>query len=513
MFKESSAWPLDAGRKRVASSQQLSAERSGAIRVLIVDDDNVLVRALQRVLVLQGFEVDAALDGRSALSRLESREYDVMLLDLRMGAMDGMEVYSLAPHPRLPATIIHSAHIDVQTAVLATRAGVQDVMQKPVPEELLTARIRELATERRALRPPPQPEPPGTVRRDALERLVGSSPSANELRQHVRRVAEYRDVPVLVQGPTGTGKELVAQAIHALTCPNEPFVSINCAAVPEQLFESELFGHEAGAFTNARAPRVGLFEEAGNGTLFLDEIGEMPLALQAKLLRVLEIRQFRRVGGTRTRVFAARVLSATNRPLTSSLGGSMRPDLFFRLAGYAIRAAPLVDRIEDVPELAGHFLAEFAKRHEANGLSFSVEAMVALKGHRWPGNIRELRAVVENAAIIARSGQVGREHIEAALLARRESNDSRQGMGATPVAEPNDEPITQISTVMPAVKPPSDGAANSQVRARAPSLPDLQRNMILRAFEDSQHNLSKAAQDLGIPRSTLRARLRRYGVR
>ncbi|HYQ17481.1 MAG TPA: sigma 54-interacting transcriptional regulator, partial [Polyangiaceae bacterium] len=275
---------------------------------------------------------------------------------------------------------------------------------------------------------------------------------------------------------------------------------------------SELFGHEAGAFTNARSPRVGLFEEAGNGTLFLDEIGEMPLALQAKLLRVLEIRQFRRVGGTRTRVFAARVLSATNRPLTSSLGGSMRPDLFFRLAGYAIRAAPLVERIEDVPELAQHFLAEFGKRHQVHGMSFSAEAMLALKAHSWPGNIRELRAVVENAAIVTRSGLVGREHVEGALLARSE-NDSWQGLAAAPVGEASEEPITKISGVMPAVKLGADGPASPPATARSASLPDLQRDMILRAFEESQHNLSKAAQDLGIPRSTLRARLRRYGVR
>lgn len=478
---------------------------------MIVDDDGVLVRALQRVLSLQGFEVDAALDGRTALARLESQEYDVMLLDLRMGTMDGMEVYALAPHPRLPATIIHSAHIDVQTAVMATRAGVQDVMQKPVPEDVLASRIRELAAERRALRDRPLRETGALRTMDALQRLVGSSARANELRQHVQRVAEYRDVPVLVQGPTGTGKELVAQAIHALTCPNEPFVSVNCAAVPEQLFESELFGHEAGAFTNARTPRVGLFEEAGNGTLFLDEIGEMPLPLQAKLLRVLEIRQFRRVGGTRTRVFAARVLSATNRPLTSSLGGSMRPDLFFRLAGYAIRAAPLVERIEDVPELSLHFLTEFGKRHQVHGLSFSPEAMQALKNHNWPGNIRELKAVVENAAIVTRSGLVNREHIEAALLARAETNESWQGLAAAPALDLVEDAPTQVSGVMPAVRPAESVVAS--LAPRSPSLPDLQRDMILRAFEESQHNLSKAAQDLGIPRSTLRARLKRYGVR
>jgi DNA-binding NtrC family response regulator len=333
--------------------------------------------------------------------------------------------------------------------------------------------------------------------------LVGSSAKANELREHVRRVAQFRDVPVLVQGPTGTGKELVAQALHALTCPNEPFVSVNCAAVPEQLFESELFGHEAGAFTSARASRVGLFEEAGSGTLFLDEIGEMPLALQAKLLRVLEVRQFRRVGSTRTKVFGARVISATNRPLTSSLGGSMRPDLFFRLAGYAVRVPPLAERADDIPDLAQHFLAEFAERHQVMGLSFAADALSLLLLHAWPGNVRELRAVVENAAILTRSGLIAREHVEVALAARSD-DDSWQGPAAA-VVNDTSEPVTKVSAVI---------AAEEAPRAeRSPSLPDLQRDLILRAFEESQHNLSKAALDLGIPRSTLRARLRRYGVR
>lgn len=275
------------------------------VRVLIVDDDDVLARALQRVLALQGFAVDTVLDGRSALSRLAKDDYDVMLLDLRMKGMDGMEVYSLSRDGLPPATIIHSAHIDVQTAVKATRAGVHDVMQKPVPEEVLASRIRELASQRRSARGRPRAISGGPSAAQPLLPLVGSSAQNAELCQQIRRVAHFRDVSVMIQGPTGTGKELVAQGIHALTCPDEPFVSINCAAVPEQLFESELFGHEAGAFTSAKGSRVGLLEEAGCGTLFLDEVGEMPLGLQAKLLRVLEIRQFRRVGGTRTRVLGA----------------------------------------------------------------------------------------------------------------------------------------------------------------------------------------------------------------
>ncbi len=503
----------------MGSVQQLSTGGNGAIRVLIVDDDSVLARALQRVLGLQGFEVDTALDGRSALNRLASTDYDVMLLDLQMGSMDGMEVFAASRDRSQPATIIHSAHIDVRTAVVATRAGVQDVMQKPVPEEVLTARIRELAAQRQASPASRYGEAEVVPTDDALERLVGESAPALELREHVRRVAQFRDVPVLVQGPTGTGKELVAQAIHALTCPNEPFVSVNCAAVPEQLFESELFGHEAGAFTNARSPRVGLFEEAGRGTLFLDEIGEMPLALQAKLLRVLEIRQFRRVGGTRTRVFAARVVSATNRALTSSLGGTMRPDLFFRLAGYAIKAPTLAERGSDVPQLARHFLADFSKRHALKQLRLSERALAALSAHSWPGNVRELRAVVENASIVAHAGVIEGADIEMALQARRSTASAREsweGPAAVAYTGPVEEAQVAPTTSPPVSSSPVSVAAPlsaPNTLRRTASLPDVQRDLILRAFEDSQHNLSKAALDLGIPRSTLRARLKRYGVR
>jgi DNA-binding NtrC family response regulator len=465
------------------------------VRVLIVDDDDVLARALQRVLVLQGFAVDAALDGRSALKRLEKNDYDVMLLDLRMSGMDGMEVYSLSRAGLPPATIIHSAHIDVQTAVKATRAGVHDVMQKPVPEEVLAARIRELALQRRSSSDLERARPTGINAGQPLLPLVGSSSQNAELCEQMRRVAHFRDVSVMIQGPTGTGKELVAQGIHALTCPDQPFVSINCAAVPEQLFESELFGHEAGSFTSAKAPRVGLLEESGCGTLFLDEVGEMPLGLQAKLLRVLEIRQFRRVGGTRTRVLGARVISATNRPLNSTLSGSMRPDLFFRLSGYAIRTPALCDRISDIPELVAHFLAQFGKKHRVEKMRLSPEALVALSQHSWPGNVRELRAVVENASIVARDGTIRREDVELALRARTSHSPSEV------VAADSQHPAS-IRAV-----------PRSRTTVRSTSLPNLQREVILRAFEESQRNLSRTALDLGIPRSTLRARLKRYGAR
>lgn len=335
--------------------------------------------------------------------------------------------------------------------------------------------------------------------------LVGGSPQAAELRSHIRRVARYRDVSVMVQGATGTGKELIARAVHFLTCPDAPFVSINCAAIPEQLFESELFGHEAGAFTSARAQHVGLLEEAGGGTLFLDEIGEMPMALQAKLLRVLEVRQFRRVGGKRTHVFAARVISATNRPLGPSLDGALRPDLFYRLAGYVVRKPSLAERMGDVPELAEHFLRAFARRHEINPLAFGPGALEALQRYTWPGNVRELRSVVENTAMVARKGLIDARDVELSLASRRENTiENTPGSMDDAPAMLESEASTQVSGMRPAVRV---GAGSAR------SLPDVERDMILRAIADSQNNLSQAAQSLGIPRSTLRARLKRYGVR
>jgi len=467
-----------------------------AIRVLLVDDDGVLVRALQRVLVLQGFIVETALDGRGALRKLETSDYDVMLLDLRMGGMDGMDVYAMSRANFPPATIIHSAHIDVQTAVKATRAGVNDVLQKPVPEDVLAARIRELAEQRRNAKRQPAVSSSSLASAPHWA-LVGSSVQNAQLREQMLRVAQFRDVSVMIQGPTGTGKELVAQGIHALSCADEPFVSINCAAVPEQLFESELFGHEAGAFTSAKTQRVGLLEEAGCGTLFFDEVGEMPLPLQAKLLRVLEIRQFRRVGGTRTRVLRARVVSATNRPLNSTMGGSMRPDLFFRLAGYAIRTPALTERLSDIPELVRHFLTQFRDKHRMCDVELSPDALRSLSAHSWPGNVRELRAVLENASILAQNGLIRREDVELALRAR---------VAASDVAPVGSSELGSAEARLP-------HRAQGRSSPRATTLPNLQKEVILRAFEASRQNLSRTALDLGIPRSTLRARLKRYGAR
>ena len=335
--------------------------------------------------------------------------------------------------------------------------------------------------------PPAQRSVPAGPDADPSARLLGETGAIRELRAQIRRIGQFRDVSVLIEGETGTGKELVADAIHAVTDREAPFVSINCAAVPDNLFESELFGHEAGAFTSAKGARAGLLEEAGGGTLFLDEIGEMPATVQAKLLRVLETREFRRVGGNRARRLGARVISATNRTLSGAAEDPLRSDLYFRLAGYTIVTPRLRERAADIPLLARSFLQRFAARYEGASGRITDDAVDLLQRYDWPGNVRELRVVVENAAVLATPNAVDAEVIEQVLAVRGVEPSSREAQ----------------SGVHPASRFGQSGGV---------SLPDLEREAILGAFSKYSPNLSKTAKHLGIPRSTLRDRLRKLGA-
>jgi DNA-binding NtrC family response regulator len=453
--------------------------------VLVVDDDARLARSLSRALTHLGIHVTVAEDGFAALHRLESQRFDVLVLDLRMPGMDGIDVLRRASsHPSFPPTILHSAYLDVPTAVEAMRAGATEVLQKPVVATDLARRIRELsiasAGRNQELKAGVPGESSDVHRRSDLEAwrmqtlLLGDSPAMHALREAVHRVARFRELSVLIEGPTGTGKELVAQSIHALSTQDEPLVSVNCAAIPAELFESELFGHEAGAFTSARGQRAGLLEEAGGGILFLDEVGELPGALQAKLLRVLETREFRRVGSNRTRRFGARLVSATNRSLSEDSG--FRSDLYFRIAGHTLRTPALRDHPSDIGQLAAYFCKSFCEQNALTVLPITESALEALCAFEWPGNVRQLRRVIESAVVHA-SGEIDREVINAVLGAR-------------------------------AVAP---RAESGEVLRR--SLPDLEREMILGAYRQAERNLSEAARELGIPRTTLRDRLKRYGMR
>jgi DNA-binding NtrC family response regulator len=322
------------------------------------------------------------------------------------------------------------------------------------------------------------------IRRDSVDQVLGRSSAITLVREQIRSVAEFSDVPVLILGETGTGKERVARALHEATFGAEvPFVAINCAAIPESLLESELFGHEAGAYTGARGVKIGLFESAGEGTIFLDEIGEMATSLQPKLLRVLESREFRRLGSNRTLKLRARVVSATNRNPWVANSGELRADLAYRLAGFTIRLPPLRERTNDVELLTAHFLESFRERYGTIGIAVSDAAMELLSAHDWPGNVRQLRAVVEHACIVCRGGCIGPGDIRAAL-----------GTHATP------DPCS----------PPADpGVPEPQTPGGSGRLRDIERELILKTLEATGGNVSRSAKKLGIPRSTLRSKLKR----
>jgi DNA-binding NtrC family response regulator len=462
----------------VGSEVKKSDGAARASRILLVDDDPQLARGLAKALTYLGFEVTIADGGRSAIGFLSDHSFDALVLDLRMPDMDGIDVLRhAAGHPNFPRTILHSAYLDVPTTVEAMRAGATEVLQKPLSATDLARRLRELigrpASSSGKNSPP---EAPQGENADA-SLLLGESAVMHELREALRRIAKFRGLSVLVEGATGTGKELVARTVHALSAPQAPMVSVNCAAIPAELFESELFGHEAGAFTSARGARAGLLEEAGAGTLFLDEVGELPSALQPKLLRVLETREFRRVGSNRSRSFAARVVSATNRRLADENGELFRSDLYFRISGHTLRMPALRDRAQDIPLLAVHLCRQFCEQNQSPIPRIDVAAMDALVHYDWPGNVRQLRVVIGNAVVHARDNVIRREQIEQALA-----------RPATPRAARPERPVSR-------------------------PLPEVERELILEAYTQSGHNLSQAAEALGIPRTTLRDRLKRYGVR
>jgi len=325
---------------------------------------------------------------------------------------------------------------------------------------------------------------------DAADRILGDARLMRVIREQLRNIARFPDLPVMIVGETGTGKELVAQALHQLTSPQQPFVSINCAAVPANLFESELFGHENGAFTGARGQRIGLLEGAERGTVFLDEVGEMPLELQAKLLRVLETRELRRLGSNQTHRLNARVISASNRRLLGE-GSPLRSDLYFRLAGFTVIMPPLRERREDIEQLARYFISELNRRYATAPRDIAASALDVLLAHSWPGNIRELRAVIQVAAVSTGGAIIGNHEVSRAL----------QDHDWTPSApQVIDNPVSGL-------------VLKGNPEDSPMSLGDLERSLIIEAYESSGQNLSQAARSLGIPRTTLRDRLRRYGVR
>jgi two-component system response regulator HydG len=377
-------------------------------RVLVVDDEPGVRRSLARVLMSGGFEVVTAEDGQAALALLEAGPVDVMLVDMLMPRMGGMDLLSRVKvkHPEVEV-IMMTAYANVDDAVAAVKNGAYDFLTKPFPSNDIVARTISKAAERKLL----------LDRMDVLEQrleqqenfgeLIGNTSSMREIYRLALGVAPT-SATVLILGESGTGKELIARAIHQHSNrADRPFLAINCSAIPVELVESELFGHVRGAFTGAINARTGLFEAADKGTVFLDEVGDLPLQTQVKLLRVLQDGEIKRVGTNDTLTVDARVIAATNADLKSKIAaGKFREDLYYRLHVIAINVPPLRRRRDDVPLLAYHFLRKYARRMSRDVKRIGVEAMRLLREQKWPGNVRELEHAIEHAVVMAKGNTI-----------------------------------------------------------------------------------------------------------
>jgi two-component system, NtrC family, nitrogen regulation response regulator NtrX len=375
-------------------------------RILVVEDRDSLRRMVVHALESEGYEVLAAADGHQGVALAREQAYDLLLSDLKLPGPSGLDVLAAAKsaRPGVPVVIL-TGYGSVPTAVEAMRAGAHHFLEKPLALDELLALVAEALIER-----PGRTAPPETA-------IIGRHPRLESALADLARVATT-DSTVLLLGESGTGKELFARALHAASKRREgPFVAVNCAAIPEALVENELFGHERGAFTGADRRHAGRFEQAQGGTLFLDEVGELPLAVQGKLLRVLEERSFDRVGGGKPIRAEVRVVAATNRSLDDMVAaGTFRADLYFRLNVFPVVLPPLRERASDIPELARHLLAHLAARHQRVAPELTADAVELLLEQSWPGNVRELSNVLERALIVHSGGRISAREL-AGLLA------------------------------------------------------------------------------------------------
>jgi two-component system, NtrC family, nitrogen regulation response regulator NtrX len=447
--------------------------------ILIVDDEPGVRTALGGVLRDEGYTVEAVSSGEACLERMTRGTIDLILLDVWLPGMDGLTTLARLRERQVDAQIVLiSGHGNIESAVRAIKLGAFDFVEKPLSLEKTVLVVRNALRQRRleaenlALR----------ARVDRTQTMVGESYAMRQLREQVAMAAPTNG-RVLIYGENGTGKELVARTIHALSRRRAAaFVEVNCAAIPEELIESELFGHVRGAFTGAVADRRGKFEAANAGTLFLDEIGDMSLKTQAKVLRVLQEQTLEPIGSTSRVRVDARVLAATNKDLQAEIrAGRFRDDLYFRLNVIPIFVPPLRDREEDVAVLADHFMAEFAREYGRRPKSLTPEAVAAIRRYAWPGNVRELRNVIERLMIM-----VPRDSISPVDLGFLE-------LGANPVG-----------AVAPGT--PAERLTLHEARDR------FERDVILRTLAEQQGNMSRTAEVLGVERSNLYRRMKTFGI-
>ena len=468
--------------------------------VLIVDDERTLARAVKAFLAEAGYEAEVAGDAERALELLETLRPDIVFADVRLPGMSGIDLLRRIREfdPAIPV-IIMTAHGTIEGAVEAVKLGAFDYMKKPVDLEelkLLADRARETALMKQEL---------SYYRRRAANEvpfagILGSSPAMRAVMDQVRQIAALNETPpVLITGETGTGKGLVARTLHT-SGPRvgKPFIDVNCTALPANLMEAELFGYERGAFTDAKESKIGLFEAAEGGFLFLDEVGDLEQSLQGKLLRAIEERTVRRVGGIRDRKIDVRILAATNRDLEQEVQlNHFRSDLYFRLAVILLHLPPLRERGDDALVLAEHFLRQFSTKYGKDVRRIDARAREVLLAYPWPGNVRELSHVIERAVLWSRDATLNVDHLSLASPMRVVSDGSDL---ARETLAPR--PRTLDSPVI-APGPLTENA----------DLTQLERSTIERVMREVGGNQTKAAQRLGITRDTLRYRLKKFGLR
>jgi two-component system, NtrC family, response regulator HydG len=449
--------------------------------ILVVDDDPGQRAMLRAVLSAEGYQVAEAEDGASALERVEACFYDLILMDVRMAHLDGMAALKAIKvrSPGIPI-ILMTAYGSVRDAVEAMKAGAYDYLTKPLDIDELKLMVA------RGLRHATLEEENARLRAlmgwDVdVSAIIGTSEPMRRVFEAIALVAPT-EATVLILGGSGTGKELVAQAIHANSPRRaDPFITVNCASLPETLLESELFGHERGAFTGATERRIGRFELAHGGTMFLDEIGELTSASQTKLLRVLQSQEFERVGGSQTLKVDVRVIAATNKDLEAAVqAGQFREDLWYRLNVFPLTIPPLSERRDDIPLLVEHFLKSYAERHRRRLRGLTPRALDLFMRYDWPGNVRELEHAIERAVILARGEHITPEELPPTLRA----------LGGDPEGTTPQEPPLPVGL----------------------SLKEMERELIRKTLEYTGGNRTKAAEVLGISRATLHNKLREYGL-
>jgi DNA-binding NtrC family response regulator len=463
----------------------------GPARVLIVEDEGAQAHALRGHLEVDGHEVIVAQDGAAALKNLD--RLDVILCDLRLPDMDGLEIFQRvreALGDEAPSFVILTAYGTVESARAALKSGVYDYLTKPVDPTELTFLIKNVLDQRR-LRRENRELSRAVGKAGIADRLIGDSPPFREMVELAKNAAES-EATILIRGESGTGKELVAELVHASSPRAKgPFVKVNCGAIPETLLEAELFGHERGAFTDARKARKGRFELAHGGTIFLDEIGEMSPALQVKLLRVLQERELERIGGQGQVIpLDIRLMAATNQNLEAMVrDGSFREDLYYRINVITIQVPPLRERPGDIELLATKFCARFTARNKKSFKGISPEALERLRAHRFPGNVRELENVIERAVVLGTGEWIKPEHLV----------DGSDAMRAQSAAQ-------------------SDGAKRGStedqlIRAALDSgtpLDQWERELIRKALERTRGNVTQAARLLNLTRRTLQYRIEKH---